>query len=233
MADLFLYTSPPGKLVPLHFTPGRPVPLYFTPWQTCSFTLHPMADLFLYTSPPGKLVPLHFTPGRPVPLYFAPADLILYTSPLSKYVPLHFTPWLTCSYILHPLADLFLYTSPPGRPVPLHFSPWQTCSFHHQLDFSGKFSATLQLVRRPLIHLHPSFHIDILHYTTEIHTLSVAQTFSCLRDIDSSLVTLRITPGTYSTFGPVFDFDALSTASSIWRCSSAQDRGVYSIMTLQ
>ena len=42
-----LYTSPPG----------RPVPLHFTPWQTCSFTLHPLADLFLYTSPSGR--PVH------------------------------------------------------------------------------------------------------------------------------------------------------------------------------
>ena len=42
-----------------------------------------------------------------------------------------------------------LYTSPPGRPVPLHFtpSPWQTCSFQHQLNMSGKNSATLQLLR--------------------------------------------------------------------------------------
>ena len=29
----------------------------------------------------------------------------------------------------------------------LHFTPWQTCSFQHQLDFSGKQSATLQLLR--------------------------------------------------------------------------------------
>ena len=54
LTDLFLYTSPPG----------RPVPLHFTPWQTCSFTLHPLTDLFLYTSPPGRPVPLHFTPWQ-------------------------------------------------------------------------------------------------------------------------------------------------------------------------
>ena len=28
----------------------------------------------------------------------------------------------------------------------LHFIPWQTCSFQCQLDFSGKHSATLQLL---------------------------------------------------------------------------------------
>ena len=29
----------------------------------------------------------------------------------------------------------------------LHFTPWQTCSFERQLDFSGKHSATRQLLR--------------------------------------------------------------------------------------
>ena len=28
----------------------------------------------------------------------------------------------------------------------LHFTPWQTCSFRHQVDFSGKHSAMLQLL---------------------------------------------------------------------------------------
>ena len=28
----------------------------------------------------------------------------------------------------------------------LHFTPWQTCSFRHQVDFSGKHSAILQLL---------------------------------------------------------------------------------------
>ena len=28
----------------------------------------------------------------------------------------------------------------------LHFNPWQTCLFQHQLDFSGKHSAMLQLL---------------------------------------------------------------------------------------
>ena len=41
-----LYTSPPG----------RPVPLHFTLWQTCSFTLHP--------PPPRRPVLLHFTPWQ-------------------------------------------------------------------------------------------------------------------------------------------------------------------------
>ena len=54
LADLLLYTSPPG----------RPVTLHFTPWQTCYFTLHPLADLLLYTSPPGRPVTLHFTPWQ-------------------------------------------------------------------------------------------------------------------------------------------------------------------------
>ena len=52
LVDLFLYTSPTG----------RPVPLHITPQHTCSFTLHPLTDLFLYTSLPGRPVPLHFTP---------------------------------------------------------------------------------------------------------------------------------------------------------------------------
>ena len=66
LADLFLYTSPPG----------RPVPLYFTPWQTCSFILHPLADLFLYTSPPGRPVPLYFTPWQTCSFILHPlADL--------------------------------------------------------------------------------------------------------------------------------------------------------------
>ena len=29
----------------------------------------------------------------------------------------------------------------------LHFSAWQTCPLRHQLDFSGKYSAKLQLMR--------------------------------------------------------------------------------------
>ena len=66
LADRFLYTSPPG----------RPVPLHFTPLQTHSFTLHPLADLFftlhsladpfLYTSPPCRPVLYTSPPGRPI-----------------------------------------------------------------------------------------------------------------------------------------------------------------------
>ena len=94
LANLFLYTSPPGRHVPLHFTP----------WQTCSFTLHPLVDMFLYTSPPGRPVPLHFTPRQTCSFTLHPlADLFLYTSLPGRPVPLHFT---------------------PGRPVPLHFTPW-------------------------------------------------------------------------------------------------------------
>ena len=150
LADLFIYTS----------TPGRPVHLHFTPWQTCSFTLQPLADLFIYTSTPGRPVHLHFTPWQTCSFTLQPladlflntspmadqflyisllADLFLYTSPMadlflytstpSRPVPLHFNPRQTCSFTLQPLADLFIYTSPPGRPVHLHFNPWQTCSF--------------------------------------------------------------------------------------------------------
>ena len=68
LAHLFLFTSPPGRHVPLHFTP----------WQICSFTLHPLADLFLYTSPPSRSVPLHFTPWQTCSFTLHPlADLFL------------------------------------------------------------------------------------------------------------------------------------------------------------
>ena len=36
----------------------------------------------------------------------------------------------------------------PACLTSLHFTPWQTCSFRHQLDFSGKHSAMLQLLRK-------------------------------------------------------------------------------------
>ena len=78
LADLFIYTSPPD----------RPVPLHFTPWQTCSFTLQPLADLFIYTSPPGRPVPLHFTPWQTCSFTLHPlANLFLYTSPPGR--PVH------------------------------------------------------------------------------------------------------------------------------------------------
>ena len=54
------------------------------------------------------------------------------------------------------------YTSSPflGRwtiQSALHFSPWQNYSFRHQLDFSGKLSAMLQLLRvETIIHSHSS-----------------------------------------------------------------------------
>ena len=77
LAELFLYTSPPGRTVPLHFTP----------WQNCSFTLHPLAELFLYTSPPGRTVPLHFTPWQNCSFTLHPlAELFLYTSPPGRTV---------------------------------------------------------------------------------------------------------------------------------------------------
>ena len=128
LADLLLYTSPPGKPVTLHFTPDRPVTLHFTPWQTCSYIArHPVRRTAQRA--------LHFTPWQTC--YFTLhllADLLLYTSPPGRPVTLHFTPWQTCDFTLHPLADLLLYTSPPGRPATLHFTPWQTCSFQgHQL----------------------------------------------------------------------------------------------------
>ena len=37
----------------------------------------------------------------------------------------------------------------------LHISPWQTCSIKHHLNFSGKHSATLQLMCKDFIHKHP------------------------------------------------------------------------------
>ena len=97
LGDLFLYTS----------SPGRPVPLHFTSWETCSFTLHSLGDMFLYTSPPRRPVPLHFTPWETCSFTLHPlGDLFLYTSPLG-YLFLYTSP----------LADMFLYTSLPGRPV--------------------------------------------------------------------------------------------------------------------
>ena len=40
LADLFLYTSHPGRYVPLDFTPWQTCSFTLHPWQTWSFTLH-------------------------------------------------------------------------------------------------------------------------------------------------------------------------------------------------
>ena len=129
LADLFLYTSPTG----------RPVPLHFTNWQTCSFTLHQLADLFLYISPIQQTYSfmLHLL-----------ADLFLYTSPAGRPVPLHFTPWQTCSFTLHQL-DPFLYTSPPGRPIPSNTNSTslgsiQSCCSYYTKTVSSLKSTTVQ-----------------------------------------------------------------------------------------
>ena len=37
----------------------------------------------------------------------------------------------------------------------LHFTPWSTCSFQRHLDFSGKHSATLQLLREDYSFRYP------------------------------------------------------------------------------
>ena len=37
----------------------------------------------------------------------------------------------------------------------LHFTPWQTCSFQGHLNFFGKYSATLQLLREGYSFTYP------------------------------------------------------------------------------
>ena len=41
----------------------------------------------------------------------------------------------------------------------LHFTPWQTCSCQRHFDFSGKHSATLQLVRDDYAFRYPSLSV--------------------------------------------------------------------------
>ena len=41
----------------------------------------------------------------------------------------------------------------------LHFTPWQTCSFQGHLNFFGKYSATLQLLREGYSFIYPSLSV--------------------------------------------------------------------------
>ena len=90
--------------------------------------------------------------ARPCNIQTAGKGMFLYSAVSSHW---------DCSerFTLHPLADLFLYTSTPGRPVPLHFIPWQTCSLQHQLDFSRKHSAMLQLLHKDYSFTHISLSV--------------------------------------------------------------------------
>ena len=41
----------------------------------------------------------------------------------------------------------------------LHFTPWQTCLFQRHFDFTGKHSATLQLLREDSSFRYPSLSV--------------------------------------------------------------------------
>ena len=49
----------------------------------------------------------------------------------------------------------------------LYFSPWQTCSFQHQIDFSGKHSAMLQLLHEDCTHISTAVYRQVPNYSTE------------------------------------------------------------------
>ena len=87
--------------------------------------------------------------------------IVLLMNSINNLTKISHEPTLPPAYLpvptsLHPCGhiftgkSMFLYIAQcPVRwtaQSTLHFTPWQTCSFQHQLDFSGKYSATLQVL---------------------------------------------------------------------------------------